>query len=166
MKEYEEADDVRQAFVFHHALLTYETIQATDIISLYIFLHFFFIGLLFIYGTHLEQLLQMKSFTETHYSAHPKENLTASHIHLNPRQNRIALFLFFSLSLHRSDGCPQYVFCHRMSLCGFALSHGGLLKLSFVPSRDLWSERDQTNLIGPIVLSFPPCSFDGQDKAV
>lgn len=44
----------------------------------------------------MEQLLKMKSFTETHYSAHPKENLTVSHIRLNPRRNHITLFFFLS----------------------------------------------------------------------
>lgn len=94
------------------------------------------------------------------------ENLTVSYIRLNPRRNHIALFLLFFFLLQYSDGCPQYVFCHRVSLRGYALSHGGLLKLSFVPWHDLCSERDHTSLIGPITQSFPPALFEEQDKAV
>lgn len=53
-----------------------------------------------------------------------------------------------------------------MSLRDYAVSHGGLLKLSFVPLHDLCNERHHMSLIGPITLPFPPALFDEQDKAV
>lgn len=90
MKEHED-DDVRQAFVFRHALLMYKNIKATDIISEC----FFFIALILNVALTWNNYFRMKSFTETRYSAHPMENLTVSHVHVNPRRSHIALFPFF-----------------------------------------------------------------------